>query len=110
MLDKFFRKNRSKNKDEIVSAVISQTAALIHDLQRQVEFRFNEISAQIKEIESGLVQLETKLLTKDLKDKQAYGLLHYKLHEVKNEKVAEEISDLTDQLTLRKALLEKNQK
>jgi hypothetical protein len=110
MLDKIFKKNRSKNKDEIVSAVITQTAALINDLQRQMEFRFNEISAQIKEIESGLVQLETKLLTKDLKDKQAYGLLHYKLHEVKNEKVNEEISDLTDQLTLRKALLEKNQK
>ncbi len=110
MFNKIFRKNRSKNKDEIVSAVITQTATLINDLQRQIEFRFNEISAQIKEVESGLIELETKLLTKDLKDKQAYGLLHYKLHEVKNEKVTEEITDLTDQLTLRKALLEKNQK
>jgi len=32
------------------------------------------------------------------------------LKKVKNEKVTEEITDLTDQLTLRKALLEKNQK
>ena len=48
MLYKIFKKNTSKNKDEIVSDVITQTAALIHDLQRNVELRFNEISAQIK--------------------------------------------------------------
>jgi hypothetical protein len=110
MLNKIFKKNIPHKNDEIISAVITQTTILIQDLQRQIDFRFKEISAQIKEVESGLMELETKLLTKDLKDKQTYGLLHYKLHEVKNEKITEEITELTDQLNLRKALQEKTGK
>lgn len=80
--------NKKKKKEE--SAVL----AAISSMQQQIELRFNEISSQVKELELGLVQLETKLLTKDLKDKQAYGLIHYKLHEAKHDKLAEEINDL----------------
>jgi hypothetical protein len=46
--------------------------------------------------------METKLLTKDLKDKQAYGLLHYKLHESKSIKLQDEIKSLEEQLGPRK--------
>jgi hypothetical protein len=46
-----------------------------------------------------LKNLETKLLAKDLKDKQAYGLLHYKLHEVKNVKLQKEIDELQEKLS-----------
>jgi DNA-binding HxlR family transcriptional regulator len=100
-----FRKKKPIENDVIVNAVITQTAALINDLQRQLDLRFKELSSQVKEVELGLCQLETKLLTKDLKDKQAYGLLHYKLHEAKNPKLDQEIDELAEGLQLRKALL-----
>lgn len=83
-------------------------AELIRDLHRTMELRFTELSAQVKELELGLSQMETRLLTKDLKDKQAYGMLHYKLHEVKSSKNDREISDLELELQLRKRL-EKDQ-
>jgi hypothetical protein len=99
-----FRKKKVIQDDDVVKAVVSQTSALIQDLNRQMEMRFKEISSQIKEVELGLVQMETKLLTKDLKDKQAYGLLHYKLHEAKNHKLDREIDELEERLEFRNKL------
>ncbi len=101
---KFFRKKKPVEDQDIVNAVVTQTGALIQDLNRQIDFRFKEISAQIKELELGLAQMETKLLTKDLKDKQAYGLLHYKLHETKHTKLNHEIDELEEQIDFRKKL------
>lgn len=75
---------------------------LIRDLHQKMDFRFNEISSQIRELELGLEQMETRLLTKDLKDKQAYGLLHYKLHEAKSPKIKEEIETLEKALSSKK--------
>ncbi len=98
----FFRK--TKAEPEVVTAVVTQTAALIQDLHRQMDLRFKEVSAQLRELELGLQQMETKLLTKDLKDKQAYGLLHYKLHEAKSPKLEEELSQVEEELRLRKNL------
>ena len=86
------------------NAIVTQTSALIQDLQRQMDMRFTEVKAQIKEVELGLAQMETKLLTKDLKDKQAYGLLHYKLHEAKNHKLDSEIDDLEEKINFRNRL------
>jgi hypothetical protein len=106
MFERFLSKKRRIEDDAIVSAVVSQTSALIHDLHRQMDFRFKELSAQVKEVELSLAQMETKLLTKDLKDKQAYGLLHYKLHEAKNNKLYDEIKDLEAALTHKKVTLE----
>lgn len=105
MLDKLFGKKQKIQDDVIVNAVVTQTAALISDLHHQMDLRFKELSAQVKEVELGLAQMETKLLTKDLKDKQAYGLLHYKLHEAKNGKLADEINELEVQLNQKKNLL-----
>lgn len=105
MLERLFGKKRRVEDDAIVSAVVSQTSALITDLHRQIDFRFKELSAQVKEVELGLAQMETKLLTKDLKDKQAYGLLHYKLHEAKNTKLSDEIKELEAALNLKKGVL-----
>lgn len=101
MLKSLFKSQRRIQDEAIVNAVVSQTAALISDLNNRMDLRFKELSAQVKEVELGLEQLETKLLTKDLKDKQAYGILHYKLHEVKNTKLAEEIKDLEAALNTR---------
>lgn len=106
MLKALFGSKRRKTQDEaIVEAVVSQTSALIDNLHQQIDLRFKEVSAQIREVELGLAQMETKLLTKDLKDKQAYGMLHYKLHEVKHEKLEDEISALERNLQARKVSL-----
>ncbi len=101
MFERFFLKKRRVEDDVVVTAVVSQTSALINDLYKQIDFRFKELSAQVKEVELGLAQMETKLLTKDLKDKQAYGLLHYKLHEAKNTKLNDEIKELETSLRLK---------
>jgi DNA-binding HxlR family transcriptional regulator len=103
MLSLLFGKKRNIEDEVMVKAVVTQTAALIHDLHHQMDLRFKELSAQVREVELGLAQMETKLLTKDLKDKQAYGLLHYKLHETKNPKLQDEIKNLETQLTSRKS-------
>lgn len=102
MFVRFFPKKRRVEDEAIVNAVVSQTSALINDLHQQIDFRFKELSAQVREVELGLAQMETKLLTKDLKDKQAYGLLHYKLHEAKNTKLNDEIKDLENALNIKK--------
>lgn len=99
MFSRFFSRKNKTPDEVIVQAVVTQTAALIHHLNDQIDLRFRELSAQVKEIELGLAQMETKLLTKDLKDKQAYGLLHYKLHESKNNKLQDEIHELESKLT-----------
>jgi hypothetical protein len=101
MLASFFSRNRRTEDDHIVKAVVTQTSALVNDLQNRIELRFNELSSQVKELELSLAHMETKLLTKDLKDKQAYGLLHYKLHEVKHRKLDEEIKELEAVLHLK---------
>ena len=105
MLSLLFGKKKKLEDEVIVNSVVTQTAALINDLHHQMDLRFKEISAQIREVELGLAQMETKLLTKDLKDKQAYGLLHYKLHETKHPKLQDDIKDLETQLNARKAIL-----
>ena len=80
----------------------SETVTLLRDLHQKMDFRFSEITAQIRELELGLNQMETRLLTKDLKDKQAYGLLHYKLHESKSSKLTDEIETLEKALSAKK--------
>lgn len=105
MLSRIFGNKKKIEDDVIVNAVVTQTAAMINDLHHQIDLRFKELTAQVREVELGIAQMETKLLTKDLKDKQAYGLLHYKLHESKNPKLQDEISDLESKLNARKATL-----
>ena len=103
MFSRIFGKKHKIEDEVIVQAVVTQTAALINDLHHQMDLRFKELSAQVREVELGLAQMETKLLTKDLKDKQAYGLLHYKLHESKSTKLQDDIKDLELQLNTRKS-------
>lgn len=102
MLNFLFGKKKKTEEEVIVNAVVSQTSALINNLHQQMDLRFKELSSQVREVELGLAQLETKLLTKDLKDKQAYGLLHYKLHEAKHNSLSDEITDLERKLDTRK--------
>ena len=105
MLNFLFKRKHKPESDMIVTATVTQVAALITDLHQQMDLRFKEVSSQIKEIELGLAQMEVKLLSKDLKDKQAYGLLHYKLHEAKHNKLGDEIQELEKALSNKKSTL-----
>jgi hypothetical protein len=60
-----------------------ETNELLKQLRFDQEHRFNEIKSRFENLELALKELETKLITKDIKDRQAYGQLYYKLHEVK---------------------------
>jgi hypothetical protein len=100
----FFRKKKSASNDDMVNAIVTQTQALIQDLNIKMDLRFKEVSSQIRELELGLAQMETRLLTKDLKDKQAYGLLHYKLHESKSVKLESDLDELKEQINFRNKL------
>jgi hypothetical protein len=93
----FFRKSKSQDQ------INKHTSDVVDHLYNRLDMRFREVEAQIKEIELGLQQLETKLLVKDINDKQNYGQLHYKLHEVKNKKIEDDVKDL--QTELRKKLI-----
>lgn len=75
-----------------------ETAELLEVMMARIDLRFNELSSQVRDLKLGLQEMETRLLTKDLKDKQQYGLLHYKLHERENKKLQEEIEGLEVQL------------
>ena len=68
MLNLLFKRKNKPESDMIVSATVTQIAALITDLHQQMDLRFKEVSSQIKEVELGLAQLEVKLLSKDLKE------------------------------------------
>lgn len=75
-----------------------ETAELLEVMMARIDLRFNELSSQVRDMKLGLQEMETRLLTKDLKDKQQYGLLHYKLHERENKKLQDEIEGLAEQL------------
>lgn len=90
--------NFFKKKPTDQNAINEHTTSVVDHLYARLDLRFKEVESQIKDIELGLQQLETKLLVKDLKDKQHYGQLHYKLHEVKNSKIEDDIKSLESEL------------
>ncbi len=81
---------------------LKQIETILGDMLGKIDLRFNELSAQIREVELGLEQLEVKLLTKDLRDKQQLGAIHYKLHERTNAKLEGEISGVEVELSSKK--------
>lgn len=52
---------------------------LLEKILQRIDLRFSELSAQVKDLELSLKQMEQKLLTKDLRDRQQMGALHYRL-------------------------------
>lgn len=94
----------SKKPKSVDTGAAAETRALVDELMKRIDLRFNEISAQIREVELSVQQLEVKLLTKDLKDKQQMGALHYKLHERTNPKLESAIEGVELELSLKKRL------
>ncbi len=99
MLD-FFRRRNNRSQD----AVAQETHELLAEMLNRIDLRFNELSAQVREVELSVKELEVKLLTKDLKDRQQMGALHYKLHERKSPRAEREIESVELELALKKRL------
>lgn len=77
---------KSKKKVEaetITHMVVDHVGDLLKDLQLKQDQRFNEIQAHLNELNLSIQSVDKKLHIKDIQDKQNYGQLHYKLHEVK---------------------------
>lgn len=100
MLDLF--KPRKSSLSASQQELLQQTRELMGEMLGRVDLRFNELSAQVRELQLGIQELETKLLTKDLRDKQQMGALHYKLHERANAKLEEGVSGVEVELSSKK--------
>lgn len=99
MLDFFRSKTNSNTQKEA-----QETRELLAEMLNKIDMRFNELSAQVREVQLSVNELEVKLLTKDLKDKQQMGALHYKLHERTNPKNDAAIEGVELELSLKKRL------
>ncbi len=72
----FFRKKKSpENTTEIIK--------YLEEFRLDVNNRIQELKSLVQENKHSINELDNKLFSKDLKDKQMYGMLHYKIHEVK---------------------------
>ena len=99
MLD-FFR----SKKIQTTETTATETRELLQEMLNKIDLRFNELSAQVREVELCVKDLEVKLLTKDLRDKQQLGALHYKLHERISPKAERDIEGVELELALKKRL------
>ncbi len=97
MLELFKKKNQETKANE-------EIRDLLQEMINKIDLRFNELSAQVREVELSVKDLEVKLLTKDLRDKQQLGALHYKLHERVSPKINDEIEGVELELSLKKRL------
>lgn len=103
MLDLFRTKNNKLSQTQELER--NQTHDLLQEMLQRIDLRFNELSAQVREVELSVKELEVKLLTKDLKDKQQMGAIHYKLHERTNPRLDSEIEGVEVELSTKKRLI-----
>jgi len=80
----FNRSKQQKQEDarEIAALVVSETKKALDEFSNEIDLRFKEVQAQLRKIDDNFDVLEQKLQLKDLQDKQQYGHLTYKIHEV----------------------------
>lgn len=103
MLD-LFRTKKAKLSDS-QKEQLNQTHDLLKEMVHKIDLRFNELSAQVREVELSVKELEVKLLTKDLKDKQQMGAIHYKLHERQSPRLESEIEGIEVELSSKKRVI-----
>lgn len=98
MFGLFKNKKHSDIAKETSDLVIKETEKLVQGLRLDFQHRFEELKAEVRDLNAGLKHLENQLLVKDLRDKQQYGHLHYKIHEVKNTSIEKDIVELSSKL------------
>jgi hypothetical protein len=97
MFGLFKNRRHSEIAKETSDLVIKETQKLVQMMRLDFQHRFEEMTNQIE-------QLETKMLVKDIKDKQQYGHLHYKIHEVKSTSLEKDIKGLEKELQTKKII------
>ncbi len=72
----FFKKKKpEQNNKELIE--------YLEDFKFEMNARLQELKSMVYENKLTIESLDRKLFTKELKDKQLYGQLHYKIHEVR---------------------------
>lgn len=100
----WIKKKPKNNNEELVKMITAEMQGVAHTIRLDFQNRFEELQENIKELSVNFKHLESQLLVKDLRDKQQYGHLHYKIHEVKSKKLEEEITNLEADLKDKKLL------
>ena len=101
MTVRFIDKERNKKQaEEVAKIVVDETKKLLEDFQMEIQNRFKEVQAQLRIIDTNIELIERKMAIKELNDRQQYGQLHYKIHEVKDKKISQELETLKSKLHL----------
>ena len=104
----FAKGQESRDQAKLIAeTVIVETKAIFQNFQTEINDRFREIQAQLRQLDTNLELLERKIVIKEMQDKQSMGQMHYKLHEVKNHKIQHEIEDIKRHLNLVQSFDEK---
>lgn len=101
---KLARKHSSEEEaQKIASVVVQETNKLLKEYQLKVSEELHEIKAQLRQIDTNIELIERKINIQDMLNKQQIGQLHYKLHEVPNNKLVDEIGELKKALHSKRA-------
>lgn len=80
----FNHKDSNKQANLIASIVVDQTNQQLEKYQLEINSRLREIKSQINIIDTNIALLDKKLSLKELKDKQQYGHIQYKMNQIKS--------------------------
>ena len=74
---------KKDSKQDTTIELLKQMKSIMESLKLDQDHRFSEVKAHLSLLEQNIRDLEGRLLSKELKDRQQFGQIHYKLHEVK---------------------------
>ena len=94
--------NHTENAKETAKLVVEEVNQLLSNHQNEINKRIDELKAHIRTIDTNIELLERKIILKELSDRKQYGQLHYKLNEVGQGKLRQEIEELRENLVFLK--------
>lgn len=74
-----------KFASSVSKAIVRDTKEILQDHKNELHLRFNELDQQFKLLFSKIDELEKRFETKEIKDRQNYGNLHYKIEAIKKD-------------------------
>lgn len=80
-----FNKLTEKFANSVSQAIIKDTKSILEDHKNELHMRFNELDGQFKILFQKINELEKRLETKEINDKQKYGELHYRLESIRKD-------------------------
>lgn len=79
---------KRRKEERIVSRIVEETNYLLKDLHNSLENQLSEISIRLDVIESEVELINKKMATKEIRDRQDYGHLTYKVQELSRRKAS----------------------